>query len=236
MGSPYLKLVGVAKDAAPTSSPQPTSAAIRGGSSGLADAQLVAMARGGEGQAFEELYRRHASLAFNLAVRLQGSATDVEDLVHDAFLKAHGQLSDLRDAGAFGPWLGSIVVSLVRNRLRRLKLLRGLGVSAPEPVELESVASSLAGPQVRAELAQVYALLRLLPADERIAWTLRYVQSNRLEEVAKLTGCSLATAKRRIARAQRFIDSNFVASETSVESQHEPLSVREPTKPPLEGR
>ncbi len=180
---------------------------------GLDDGQLVAMVLGGERSAFEQLYRRHANFAFNLAVRLQGSSTDIEDIVHDAFLKAHSQLAQLRDASSFSSWLGSIVVSLVRTRLRRSRILRGLGLAVPDQVELESVASHHAGPEVRAELAQIYALLRVLPADERIAWTLRYVERNRLEDVALLADCSLATAKRRIQRAQRFLDSHFVSSQ-----------------------
>ena len=55
-----------------------------------------------------------------------------------------------------------------------------------------------ADPEARVLLAQVYALLQTLPADDRIAWTLRYVERHRLEVVAEIVGCSLATAKRRI--------------------------------------
>lgn len=174
------------------------------------DASLVRRLLTGERAALEELYRRHAKFAFNLAVRLQGHAGEVEDVVHDAFLKAHAELGGLRDANAFRGWLGSIVVSQVRSRLRRGSFLRGLRLVPPDSVDLESIASPSAGPEVRAQLAQVYALLKLLPADERIAWTLRSVERHRLEEVAELVGCSLATVKRRLVRAQRFLDEHFV--------------------------
>lgn len=175
------------------------------------DQELVGRARRSEARAFEALYRRHAEFAFNLAARIQGSATDVEDVVHDAFLKAQERLDDLRDSAAFRPWLGSIVVRLVRTRLRRRKLLRALGLTTPEPVEIESIAAVDADPEARALLAQVYALLQTLAADDRIAWTLRYVERHRLETVAVMMDCSLATAKRRIARAQRFLSDHFVA-------------------------
>ena len=66
-------------------------------------------------------------------------------------------------------------------------------------------------------LAQVYALLQTLPADDRIAWTLRYVERHHLEVVAEIAGCSLATAKRRIARAQRFLSDHFVAPFTQAQ-------------------
>jgi RNA polymerase sigma-70 factor (ECF subfamily) len=175
------------------------------------DAELVARTRHADTSAFESLYRRHAEFAFNLAVRVQGSSADVEDIVHDAFLRAQEHLQELRDSAAFRPWLGSIVVRLVRTRLRRRRLLGALGLTAPEPVEIESLAAADADPESRALLAQVYALLQTVPADDRIAWTLRYVERHRLETVAVMLQCSLATAKRRIARAQRFLALHFVS-------------------------
>jgi RNA polymerase sigma-70 factor (ECF subfamily) len=181
---------------------------------GPSDEALVLRARE-QGQAavnaFEALYRRHAATALNLAVRIQGSTSDVEDIVHDAFVRAHQRIGELREPAAFRSWLGSIVVRLVRSRLRRRRLVAMLGLASPEPVDLDAVASPNADPEVRALLAQVYALLQTLPADERIAWTLRHVERHRLESVAALVGCSLATAKRRISRAQSFLQEHFVS-------------------------
>ncbi len=55
-------------------------------------------------------------------------------------------------------------------------------------------------------MAHVYTILDRLPADERIAFVLRFVEHHPLAEVAELTRCSLATAKRRIARATKAFD------------------------------
>lgn len=188
------------------------------------DETLVACVIAGDRDAFEALYRRHAAFAINLTVRLQGNRIDVEDLVHDAFLKAHQQMSELRDAKAFRGWLGSIIVSQVRTRLRRARWFKDLGLSGlfgsnergRDSVDMDSLAAPGAGPDMRAELAQVYALLRLLPADERIAWTLRSVERHKLDVVAEMTQCSLATVKRRILRAQRFLDEHFVSADASI--------------------
>lgn len=168
----------------------------------LSDGELVALTRIGESSAFEQLYRRHAPYALALAVRVQGHSGDVEDIVHDAFLRVHGRLSELRADGSFKPWLASIVVSLVRTRLRKRRLLAVLGLSSSEPVELDAVVNLDASPEVRAQLAQVYSVLNEVPVDQRICWALRYLEGRKLEEVAALAGCSLATAKRRIAQVQ----------------------------------
>ncbi len=177
----------------------------------LDDASLVALAKEGRTVAFEALYRRHAGFALNLAVRIQGNAHDVEDVVHDAFLRAQHNLGELRDVASFRAWLGSIVVRLMRSRMRRRRLLSTLGFGQAEPVELDAIAAPTASPEARAQLAQVYALLCTLSPDDRIAWTLRYVENHRLDAVAELAGCSLATAKRRISRTQRFLSEHFVS-------------------------
>jgi RNA polymerase sigma-70 factor (ECF subfamily) len=181
----------------------------------LSDGALVALVVEGERGAAEALYRRHAPFALNLAARIAGSSAEIEDVVHDSFLRAFEGLAGLRNAAAFRTWLGSIVVHSMRSRLRREKLRRVLGLSwgrGTQTVDIESIASSSASPVMRAELAQVYALLGTLSTDDRIAWTLRYVEGHDLNEAAALAGCSLATIKRRILRAERFIDQHFVAT------------------------
>lgn len=173
------------------------------------DAELVVLARAGDTRAFEELYRRHSAYVLSLAIRVQGHGNDAQDVVHDAFLRVHDRLGHLRSGDAFRPWLASVVVSLVRTRMRRRRLLTLLGLSTGEPIDLDALMSSDADPEARAQLAQVYATLTAIGVQPRICWTLRYVEGHKLEEVARLAECSLATAKRRIALVQeKLIEQN----------------------------
>ena len=109
-------------------------------------------------------------------------------------------------------WAGRVkkgtIIAIVRVLPKERR--RAVGLGTPDPVELDAIASTEAGPEARAQLAQVYALLQTVPPDERIAWTLRHVERHRLEAVAELCACSLATAKRRIQRAQRYLAEHFV--------------------------
>jgi len=203
MRAPLLRLVHDARL---------SSASELGELQALDEAELVGLVLRQDPRAFEALYRRHSQFAINLAVRLQGGNQDVEDLVHDAFVRVHERLHELRDRAAFRAWLGSIVVRLVRTRLRRERLARFLGLSGSRDsgVELESLAAHDASPEVRAQLAQVYALLSMMPADLRITWALRFIENHRLEAVAELCDCSLATAKRRLQKAQQFLEQHFI--------------------------
>src|SRR6185295_767781 len=194
----------------------------------LSDAQLVALGCRGEMGALEVLYRRHAAFAIHLAARIEGSSRDVEDIAHDAFLRAFERLNDLTDRSAFRAWLGAIVVHAVRSRMRRARLLSLLGMGkTSEPVDLDAIASTDASPHVRAQIAQIYALLRTLPTDDRIAWTLRAVEGHDLDTVARLIRCSLATVKRRISRAQHFLDDHFIDA-TNEGSAQEPAASPDP--------
>jgi RNA polymerase sigma-70 factor (ECF subfamily) len=228
----------LAVPAQPTRAPQPSSPAIdvgpasqisRAQLSTLSDAQLVALGCKGEALALELLYRRHAAFAIHLAARIEGSSRDVEDIAHDAFLRAFERLDDLTDRAAFRSWLGSIVVHAVRSRMRRHRLMSVLGLRSADPVDLDALASPDASPHVRAQIAQIYALLRTLPTDERIAWVLRCVEGHDLETVARLTSCSLATVKRRIGRAQRFLDDHFVDVEHDAEHDAVDKPAQDPT-------
>ncbi|HZO12570.1 MAG TPA: RNA polymerase sigma factor [Polyangiaceae bacterium] len=205
--------------------PDSEAAAIRE----LGDDSLVTLGAQGDTRAAEMLYRRHASFAFNLAVRIAGSSHDVEDIVHDAFLRAFDSLPTLRNPKAFKSWLGSIVVHAVRSRLRRSRLLRVLGIGTRgEAIDIDCIASEEASPRTRAELAQIYALLQTLAPDDRIAWTLRFVEGHDLKAAADLCDCSLATIKRRIRRAQSYIETHFVAAgEQQTTSERQPRKKKE---------
>ena len=83
------------------------------------DADLVAQALRGDGDAFDVLVRRYYRVAFAVAVGVLVNRHDAEDVCQDAFVKALGRLEDCRDPSRFVQWL----MMVVRNRPIRLKML-----------------------------------------------------------------------------------------------------------------
>jgi DNA-directed RNA polymerase specialized sigma24 family protein len=63
-----------------------------------------------------------------------------------------------------------------------------------EPVFLRAPGAS---PDDHAALRRVHRALDAVPPKARVAWALRYLEQERLEDVARLCRCSIATAKRR---------------------------------------
>jgi RNA polymerase sigma-70 factor (ECF subfamily) len=162
------------------------------------------------------LYRRHAATLLAMTIRLLGNRVEAEEIVQDTFVTAFERLETLRDPAAVGGWLGQIAVNLVRRRFRKLRLLRFLGLDrGADDATLEALADVALPADERAELALVDRKLGAMKPEVRLAWTLRRVEGLELTEVASLAGCSLATAKRRIAAGDVLVDLHAAGSEES---------------------
>ena len=183
-------------------------------SEALGDEELVRRALTGDRWGREMLYRRHAGSLLALTVRLLANRGEAEEIVQDTFVTAFEQLGTLREPGAVRAWLGQIAVNLVRRRFRRARLTRFLGLDrGADDATLEALADPGVSSDQRAELALVDRLLRRMKPALRLAWMLRRVEGLELGEVALLCGCSLATAKRRIAEAEAIVDRHVAESE-----------------------
>ena len=148
---------------------------------------------------FDWVFRSYAPYVAAVAHRLLGRDDEVDDTVQEVFLAAVRGLSQVRDPGAVKAWLARIAVRVARRKLRVRRLRALFGVA--DITDYHDLADSAASPEERALLSRVYRALDGLPANQRIAWTLRHIEGERLEAVAVLSGCSLATAKRRIQEA-----------------------------------
>lgn len=169
---------------------------------GPLDGELVERALGGEQFALQLLYRRHVSALTERVTLLLSRSAEAEDVVQDAFIAAFRDLGQLGDRTRFAAWLARIAVHQVHRRFRRRRLLARLGLDrGVDDARLESVVDPSASPEIRADLGRLDDALGRLPVAPRLAWMLRYVEGCSLKELAEQCGCSLATAKRRIAQA-----------------------------------
>jgi RNA polymerase sigma-70 factor, ECF subfamily len=147
----------------------------------------------------EALYERYAPYVAAIASRVLGRAAEVEDVVQDVFAAAVSGLRRRDSAEEAKGWLAKVTVRRCVRQLRLRKIWALVDLAADPSYD------RLADPGVGADekqlVIEVYRALDRVPTRERVAWTLRHVQGESLEQVAVLCGCSLATAKRRISAA-----------------------------------
>jgi RNA polymerase sigma-70 factor (ECF subfamily) len=167
------------------------------------DADLVARILAGDRRAEELMYVRHVGYVMGLCLRLLGRRDEAEDAAQDTFVDVLEQLGSLREPARLKHWITRIAVHKAHRRFRRRKLLRGLGLyDGPSSDETLLPPSLQHATQEQAiELEKLSQVLARLPDEQRAAWVLRYVDGHKLDEVATLCNCSLATAKRRISAA-----------------------------------
>lgn len=155
----------------------------------------------------EAIFERFAPYVARIGLRLLGRESDVDDLIQEVFMAAFRQKHQVRSPLAFKSWLAIIAVRAARRQLRRRRLRVFVGIDTMAPsLELRDTGMS---PERQALLSRVYAVFDQLSVEQRLAWTLRYVEGEKLEQVAEQCGCSLATAKRRIASAHAQIQSEM---------------------------
>jgi RNA polymerase sigma-70 factor (ECF subfamily) len=167
-----------------------------------ADAELLRRIVAGDRWAEEALFRRYVELVGATAMRMLRNRAEAEDVVQETFLIAFQHIARLRDPEALRGWLVRIALSRVHRRFRFHRLRSFLGLSFNSMETLEEAASDEASNEDRAELALIDQGLLRLKASEREVWLLRHAVGCSLEEVASASGCSLATAKRRLRVAE----------------------------------
>ncbi len=151
----------------------------------------------------EDLYKRFAPYVAAIASRILGRESEVEDVVQDVFIAALRGLKKRDQLLQAKSWFATVTV---RSSMRKLRVRALWNVfDLAEPPQYERLSDATAGPEERRMIAEVYRALDGVSPKERVAWVLRYVQGESLEETAVLCECSLATAKRRIAAAHAVV-------------------------------
>jgi RNA polymerase sigma-70 factor (ECF subfamily) len=149
---------------------------------------------------FDQVFRRYSPYVARIALRLLGNDGEVDDLVQDVFIEAHRGLPSLREPGALGGWLARICVRRATRRLRRRRWLKLLSLETVTERELPLSAGT--SPEERALVLELYRRLDRLSAEERVAWLLRHVEGESLDDMVELCGWSKSTVQRRLRSAE----------------------------------
>jgi RNA polymerase sigma-70 factor, ECF subfamily len=167
------------------------------------DAELVGRARGGDGQAFEVLVRRHLGAALAVALAILPDRDAAQDVAQDAFVTALERLEELTRGEAFKGW----VLRIVRNRAldRKRSTTRfpqvDIGVVDP-PHQGDSPERETARSELRDRLS---AALTTLPEREREVLLLHDLEGWKHREIGEKMGMLEGTVRHVLFRARRMM-------------------------------
>ena len=169
----------------------------------LSDEALVAACAAGDGEALEELFRRHGEQVHRVLVRLRHvDRNDVDDVVQTTFLEVCRSARRYRGGAAVSTWILGIAMNVtrhyVRGEMRRRSAMAGMAsVSFPtddsRPDEWVSQQQSL---------ARMKTGFDNLPRDFQIIFTLCDLEGQRGVDVAVALGIPEGTVWRRLHEAR----------------------------------
>jgi RNA polymerase sigma-70 factor, ECF subfamily len=163
------------------------------------DADAIGRVLGGDVEAFAILVDRHRDRMFRFAVRMLGNREDAEDAVQEAFVRAFRALANCEDRARFDGWLFRILVNRCRTRGARRRRYDAAFVA--DPVALDRAVAPVTALPADGHDAGVAAALASLPAEQREAFLLKYVEELSYEEMAAATGAGVSALKMRVKRA-----------------------------------
>ncbi len=162
--------------------------------SGKTDKELRDLFLKGDAAGFEGLLGRYRKPVYNLLLRMLGDETRAEDVFQDVFIAVLREMGDFKGEGPILNWVLQIAVNLCRNELRAAK--------QKAPVDPDVLPGKEAGPEEKAETAELAALLRKgvaeLSPDHREVFILRMYQGLKYSEIGEVLNISEGTAKSRI--------------------------------------
>jgi RNA polymerase sigma-70 factor (ECF subfamily) len=165
-----------------------------------ADLELAGRIRAGDGQAFEDLYQRHAARLYNLAFRMAGTASDAEDLLQDIFLLAYRKVGSFRGESSLGTWLYRLAMNHCLDVLRSRQARMGQQTdSLDEDSAAEPAAAPALGAVSRIDLDRA---IGRLPRACRAAFLLHDVEGFGHHEVGAILGISEGTSKSQVHKAR----------------------------------
>jgi RNA polymerase sigma-70 factor (ECF subfamily) len=167
-----------------------------------------------EAGAFERLIERFESALFNYAHRILQNPFDAQEVVQDAFMRAHRALTRQYDESrvsklALRPWLFRIVRNLCFNKQRSKR--RSTALEEP----LHAFDDGRIGPFVvktehhdlekKEELAQLDRALAALPVDARELIVLRFIEEMSYAEMSKIAGSNEASLRGKVFRSLKLL-------------------------------
>ena len=161
----------------------------------LSDEELYGKLVGGDGAAFEHLYRRYEGCLFRFILRQLGDRSEAEDLFHEAFMAVLRERRNARELTSFKAWIFEVARNLCHNRVRsRKRAARAFDTEARSPGSNPHPESIVASREAPAALERA---VQKLPESLAQLYDLR-TSGLSYDEIAQVLGVPLGTVKSRM--------------------------------------
>jgi RNA polymerase sigma factor (sigma-70 family) len=170
------------------------------------DRELVGRVRGGEEEAYRQLFRKYGPMAKALALRVARQPFMAEEIVQEAFLVLWRNPASFREErGSFRAWLMAMVHHRAVDTVRREEAQRRRSLEAhPGDLVGEDVAEGVVhAADSLQQGSRVRRALWDLPPEQRQVLELMYFQGKTQASISRELGVPLGTVKSRTLLGMR---------------------------------
>ena len=169
--------------------------------------ELVQLAVAGDRDAFGELVRQYERLVLGVAWSILRDYHAAQDVAQETFVTAYRRLADLKNRGAFGPWVAQIAVRCC-HQFRNSRPMLPLSTDH-EPTHVPPELLLL-----NEETDRILTAIRALPEHEQTIVFLRYMEGRDVATIARLTNRPLGTVTKQLSRAVRRLKNLLIEVES----------------------
>jgi len=160
---------------------------------------LVARAKEGDMDAFEDLVRAFQHPIYYLCLRMAGAPQAADDLAQETFVKAYFALNQFRDGLDFYAWIRRIAVNSTLNYLRKTRREEPLGDREAKDTDSQPQ-DELLNHEAEKRFQEA---LEALPSEQKAVFVLRVYENQSYREIAQTLGLSEGTVMSRLSRARQ---------------------------------
>src|SRR5580692_6722379 len=182
--------------------------------SGQQQTSVPIVANKDERAAFDEVFLPHMAEAYRLAQWLTGNASDAEDVVQDAALRAFRGIKNFGAVNARA-WSLTIVRNtalswLMKNKPKTVVFMNDLSAAEQQELEHEGPhGTRIETPEetalFKADAEEVQKAMAQLPAQFREVIVLREMNQMNYRDIAEITNVPIGTVMSRLSRARKIL-------------------------------
>jgi RNA polymerase sigma factor (sigma-70 family) len=161
---------------------------------GTIPASTIAAAAAGDTMAFARIVQAHHDDMARVCQAILGDPDQAQDAAQAAWPIAWRRLGTLRDPAKLRPWLVTVAANEARQLIRKQHRGRMMRI------EVADIGSDRDDPASRVADADLLAAIRLLPAEERMLISLRYVGGFDATEIGTALGMSASGVRSKLSR------------------------------------
>lgn len=157
---------------------------------------LIDRCRKGDTRAQFELYKVYYKPMYNICLHMVGNASEAEDVMQEAFLKAFTKIASYEGVVSFGAWLKKIVINRSLDYLKKRKVkFEEINEKIPDEEPDRVVISEV-------HMEQLKRAIQQLPDGYRVVLTLYLLEGYDHEEIAQIIGITNVSSRSQYMRAK----------------------------------